>query len=178
MNPTIAAKADTAQLCISDAAGELEMHGELGSSMSTLLEYPGAADHRKNNNTNYADFKVECMTLQTFMAQRSIDIADVGLIKMDTEGACGGGGVGRGSAATALSPCVPHSPNPLYSPPLIPHPPCRRRGEHPAPAQAVDRGAQAQHPAVAGEEWRRARGVGGVWRFKAVAQQVMRRNVG
>lgn len=51
MNPAIAAKAETQQLCISDSAGVLEMHGELGSSMSTLLEYPGAADHRKNNNT-------------------------------------------------------------------------------------------------------------------------------
>ena len=29
----------------------LEMHGELGSSMSTLLAYPGAAEHIKNNNT-------------------------------------------------------------------------------------------------------------------------------
>ena len=90
MNPSIASKAETAQLCISDAAGVLEMHGELGSSMSTLLEYPGADDHRKNNNTNYADFKVECMTLQTFLDNKGINIGDVGLIKMDTEGACGG----------------------------------------------------------------------------------------
>ena len=51
MNPHVSKNTETAQLCISDAPGTLMMHGELGSSMSTLLEYPGAADHRKNNNT-------------------------------------------------------------------------------------------------------------------------------
>lgn len=35
---------------------------------------------------SYADFKVECMTLQTFLELKGVDIKDVGLIKMDTEG--------------------------------------------------------------------------------------------
>lgn len=109
MNPAIAAKAETQQLCISDAAGVLEMHGELGSSMSTLLEYPGAADHRKNNNTNYADFKVECMTLQTFLEAKGVDIKDVGLIKMDTEG-------GEVKILPQLKPWLAlHKPNILLS---------------------------------------------------------------
>lgn len=109
MNPAIASKAQTAQLCISDSAGVLEMHGELGSSMSTLLEYPGAEDHRKNNNTNYADFKVECMSLQTFLDSRGINIADVGLIKMDTEG-------GEVKILPQLKPWLAiHKPNILLS---------------------------------------------------------------
>ena len=51
MNPHIARNTDVYQLCISDGPGKLIMRGELGSSMSTLLEYPGAAEHIKNNNT-------------------------------------------------------------------------------------------------------------------------------
>jgi len=86
MNPHISRNTETAQLCISDSPGTLMMHGELGSSMSTLLHYPGAEEHIKNNNTYYADFPVECGTLQMFLESRDISPTEVGLIKMDTEG--------------------------------------------------------------------------------------------
>lgn len=154
MNPAIASKAQTAQLCISDSAGVLEMHGELGSSMSTLLEYPGAEDHRKNNNTNYADFKVECMSLQTFLDSRGINIADVGLIKMDTEGECS---VTRDYApeqppSSSFLPSIWQSYRPQHRvlsllPPSFSLPvPRRRRGEDPPPAEALAGHPQAQHP--------------------------------
>lgn len=86
MNPHVKSRTKVFPLCISDAAGFLEMHGQLGSSMSTLLSYPGAEDHRKNNDSGYADFQVQCMTLPNFLEEQGIDARDIALIKMDTEG--------------------------------------------------------------------------------------------
>ena len=87
MNPALSRKVEMQQLCISDAPGQLQMHGQQGASMSTLLDYPDAKALRKRNGSDYADWTVQCMTLQDFLELKGVSIHDVGLIKIDVEGA-------------------------------------------------------------------------------------------
>lgn len=69
-------------LCISDKAGTLTMHGQPGSSMSTLME----ETDKQKKVAGRTEWTVECMTLDTFVANNRID-ANKLVLKIDTEGA-------------------------------------------------------------------------------------------
>jgi FkbM family methyltransferase len=86
MNPNVLSKITTFPMCIADKPGTILMHGIIGSSMPSLLDDPNAEQHRRDNTTGYADFPVECTTLDLWMNKQGLTAKDVALIKMDTEG--------------------------------------------------------------------------------------------
>ena len=81
-NDHLADKITVVPLCISDAPGTLTMHGQPGSSMSTLME----ETDKQKKIAGRTEWTVECMTLDTFITQNKID-ANKLVLKMDTEGA-------------------------------------------------------------------------------------------
>ena len=83
LNPAVAAKTTVQQLCISDKAGAIKMYGKPGDSMSTLIN-DGPAQEKKEG---YMSWQVECMTFDAWIAWRKVDPAEIGIIKLDTEGA-------------------------------------------------------------------------------------------
>lgn len=56
MNPAVSRNTEATQLCISDQAGSLTLHGELGNSESTILNYRNG----KNDASGVQSVKVSC----------------------------------------------------------------------------------------------------------------------
>ena len=81
-NPHLEDKITVLQLCISDKAGVLKMHGQPGSSMSTLME----ETEKQKKISGRTEWEVQCMTLEEFIAANRID-ANKLVLKIDTEGA-------------------------------------------------------------------------------------------
>jgi len=103
-NPAIAAKTQLQQLCISDKEGAITMYGSPGDSMSTL--FSAESDRKKSGYTNW---QVECTTLDKFSAKHDIKPAEIGIIKLDTEGA-------EGRILVQLKPwLIKHKPTILLS---------------------------------------------------------------
>ena len=85
LNPSVAAKTTIQQLCISDKPGAIKMYGTPGDSMSTLFAGDGAKAQAAKSS--YTSWQVECMTFDSFIKWQAIDPAEIGIIKLDTEGA-------------------------------------------------------------------------------------------
>ena len=81
LNAAASAKIDKRQMCISDKAGQLTMYGLPGDSMSSSLP---ARD--PSARPGYTSWTVECNTLDAFIEAEGINIDDIALIKIDTEG--------------------------------------------------------------------------------------------
>jgi FkbM family methyltransferase len=79
-NPTLWAKMTLINKCVSDKREVMRMQsGALGNSETTLLG--------NFSKPGIATIDVQCITLMDFFDMYKVDIKDVGLMKIDTEGA-------------------------------------------------------------------------------------------
>lgn len=81
LNPTLSPKIAVRQLCISDKAGKITLHGSKGDSMSSVFASKDPASRYQ-----YSSWEVECTTLDAFIESEGINTDEITLIKVDTEG--------------------------------------------------------------------------------------------